>query len=42
MHLHRFIRAYVLHLVTTDELVMVLGGLDVFTVATVIRAAGAR
>ena len=39
VHLARFIRAYILHLVTADELAVVLGGLDVFTVATNIRTA---
>ena len=41
VHLARFIRAYTRRLVTADELAVVLGGLEVFTTATIIRD-GAR
>ena len=38
-HLARFVRAYVRGLIIMDEMVTVLGGLDVFTAATIIRDA---
>lgn len=41
VHLARFVRLYVLDLMTADEFAVVLGGLDVFTEATIIRD-GAR
>lgn len=40
-HLHRFVRAYVRGLVRPEEFAVILSGLDVFTVASIVRD-GAR
>lgn len=36
-HLHRFVRAYVRGLVRPEEFTVILSGLDVFTVASIVR-----
>ena len=38
VHLARFVHAYIRQMITPREIALVLGGMDVFTAATIIRA----